>query len=89
MYLFNDWWTRPDFINMALDRKNIDFLADNTLPTLASWEIIEGGASVLVDTATLPPKAYIGHSLDPNFNDALSSAEYRKLTITINFITNT
>lgn len=68
---------------MALDRKNIDFLAVNTLPTLASWEIIEGGASVLVDTATLPPKSYIGHSLDPNFNDALSSAEYRRLTITL------
>ena len=65
---------------MALDRKNIDFLAVNTLPTLASWEIIEGGASVLVDTATLPPKSYIGHSLEPNFNDALSSAEYRRLT---------
>lgn len=68
---------------MALDRNNIDFLAVNTLPAFASWEIIEGGASVLVDTASLPPNSYIGHKLNAQYNDGLSSAEYRKLTLTL------
>lgn len=68
---------------MALDRKNIDFLVDNTLPPFSSWEVKEGGASVLVDTATLPPNSYVSHTLNAEFNNGLDSAEYRKLTITM------
>lgn len=68
---------------MALDRKNIDFLAVNTLPSFASW-IPTSGASVLVDTATLPPRSQVLCFADSTYNDALSSAEYRKLTLTMN-----
>lgn len=68
---------------MALDRNNVDFLAVNTVPSFASWDILEGGASVLADTASLPPNSYIGYKLVNSLNDALSSAEYRKLTLTL------
>lgn len=68
---------------MALDRKNIDFLAVNTLPSFASWEILNGGASVLVDTATLPPQSSVGHSLNREYNNGLDSSEYRKFTLTL------
>lgn len=69
---------------MALDRKNIEFLQVNTLPSFSSWEITTGGASVLADTATLPPQSTVAHSLNPDYNSGLSPSEYRKLTLTIN-----
>ena len=67
---------------MALDRKNIDFLVQNTVPSFASWNIV-GGASVVADTATLPPNSSIAYELNANYNDALSSADYRRLTLTL------
>lgn len=72
---------------MALDRKNISFMGVNTLYEFSSWSKLEN-ASVLANSATIGPNGLVGTSLDPEYNDALSSANYRQFTLVLTFEPN-
>lgn len=68
---------------MALDRQSLDFLNKNTLVDFSSFDIIGEGASVLADTATIPPGSYVGYNLNNGYNLALASAAYRKFQLLV------